>query len=199
MGKSMQRLSVFQANGERMAPPHGRNISLLKAEKPVQFASCLVNSTLILLVYSGLSDCEHINDALTDHSEFPILGQRRLGQALESHVYAKRFEAKLSAKNHFIPSKDTKSNMMNSMLPNRKPIIDEIDRVLAPHYGFTERSWTSSSTTTSSTGWDATQRQTKRTKIAELYQKHPCPSARPALRKPFRVVCQSKTWQRTDC
>ncbi len=35
-----------------------------------------------------------------------------------------------------------------------KPIIDEIDRVLAEHYGFTDEERTSSSTTTSSTGWE---------------------------------------------
>ena len=38
-------------------------------------------------------------------------------------------------------------------LKESKPIVDKIDRILAEHYGFTDESWTSSSTTTSSTAW----------------------------------------------
>src|SRR5206468_7844978 len=72
-------------NGERIAPPHGRNI-FFKSREACAFASCLVNSALFYWFYSGFSDCEHINDALIRSFKVPDSWCNENWVALESRL-----------------------------------------------------------------------------------------------------------------
>jgi hypothetical protein len=99
------------------------------------FAGCLVNSTLFYWFYSAFSDCEHINDALIRNFRIPpeskasdwIALERRLAE--NQKRYARR-KSILTKQGHKIEYDEMDA-------PHSKPIIDEIDTVLAQHYGFT--------------------------------------------------------------
>jgi hypothetical protein len=94
-----------------------------------------VNSTLFYWFYSAFSDCEHINDALIRNFRIPpeskasdwIALERRLAE--NQKRYARR-KSILTKQGHKIEYDEMDA-------PHSKPIIDEIDTVLAQHYGFT--------------------------------------------------------------
>jgi len=132
--KACVGLPFFRRNGERMAPPHGRTLHFRDAGS-CAFAGCLINSTLFYWFYSAFSDCEHINDALIRDFRIPSESNPSDWIALESRLaesqkrYARR-KTILTKQGHKIEYDEMDA-------PQSKPIIDEIDTVLAAHYGFT--------------------------------------------------------------
>jgi hypothetical protein len=128
-------LPFFRRNGERLSPPHGRILYFSDAGSCAS-AGCLLNSTLFYWYYSAYSDCEHINDELI--RDFPINPavdaddwvniQKRLAESQKHFAIRKTILTKQGHKIEY--------DEMNG--PVSKSIIDEIDRVLAEHYGFTE-------------------------------------------------------------
>ena len=125
----------FKRNGVSMEPPHGRTIRFSDPQAAA-FAACLLNSSLFYWFYSVFADCEHINDKLVRELCVPIGWQstnwldisNRLAISLSTHARRKSIETK---QGHTIEYDEIKAL-------HSKPIIDEIDRVLAQHYGFTE-------------------------------------------------------------
>jgi hypothetical protein len=118
-----------------MKPPHGRIIYFDQAST-CAFAACLINSSLFYWFYSAFSDCEHINDALIRGFKIPdnwsVTQWRELESRL-SHSMAKSAERKI------INTKEGHKIEYDEMDASKsKPIIDEIDRELAKHYGFTD-------------------------------------------------------------
>jgi len=132
--KACVGLPFFRRNGERMAPPHGRTLYFRDAGS-CAFAGCLINSTLFYWFYSAFSDCEHINDALIRDFRIPSESNPSDWTALESRLaesqkrYARR-KTILTKQGHKIEYDEMDA-------PQSKSILDEIDTVLAGHYGFT--------------------------------------------------------------
>jgi len=132
--KACVGLPFFRRNGERMAPPHGRSLYFRDAGS-CAFAGCLINSTLFYWFYSAFSDCEHINDALIRDFRIPSESNPSDWTALESRLaesqkrYARR-KTILTKQGHKIEYDEMDA-------PQSKSILDEIDTVLAGHYGFT--------------------------------------------------------------
>jgi hypothetical protein len=133
--KACKGFPFFRRNGKRMPPPHGRTL-FFKSLEACAFASCLLNSTLFYWFYSVFSDCEHINDALirsfkiTDswcNEDWSAL-ENRLADGLTKNAQRKTISTKQGHKIEYDELDASKS----------KEIIDEIDRVLAAHYGFTD-------------------------------------------------------------
>lgn len=133
--KACVGLPFFRRNGERMSPPHGRTLGFRDAGS-CAFAGCLVNSTLFYWFYSAFSDCEHINDTLIRDFRIPSEWNLSDWTALERRLaesqkrYARR-KTILTKQGHKIEYDEMDA-------PQSKPILDEIDTVLAGHYGFTD-------------------------------------------------------------
>jgi len=96
----------------------------------------LANSSLFYWFYSVFSDCEHINDVLLREAPIPSAWQisqwgtihNRLQKDIAAHATRKTINTK---QGHKIEYDEIKA--MGS-----KGLIDEIDCVLAKHYGFTD-------------------------------------------------------------
>jgi hypothetical protein len=133
--KSCKGYPFFRRNGENMPPPHGRTANCT-SRKSCAFAACLMNSTLFYWYYSCFSDCEHINDTLIRAFRIPdswgeddwIELESRLARSLQEHANRKTITTKQGHKIEYDELDASKS----------KPILDEIDCVLARHYGFTD-------------------------------------------------------------
>ena len=132
--KACVGLPFFRRNGERMAPPHGRTLNFRDAGS-CAFAGCLVNSTLFYWFYSAFSDCEHINDALIRDFRIPVESNPADWIALESRLAESQ---KRNVRRKTILTKQGHKIEYDEMdAPKSKMILDEIDTVLAGHYGFT--------------------------------------------------------------
>jgi hypothetical protein len=133
--KACVGLPFFKRNGAKMAPPHGRLIRF-ESEQAVSFATCLVNSSLFYWFYSAFSDCEHINDGLIRGLHVPSNWAKtewtklsnRLSESIQKNSSRKNIS---TSQGHTIEYDEIEAL-------KSKPIIDEIDRVLAKHYGFTD-------------------------------------------------------------
>ena len=125
----------FRRNGERISPPHGRTLHLVDAEA-CAFAFCVVNSTFFYWLYSAFSDCEHINDALI--RDFRIPENWRSGNWI---TYARRLtesQARFSTRKTINTKQGHRIEDDEMDASKSKPIFDEIDAVLACHYGFSQ-------------------------------------------------------------
>lgn len=133
--KACRGYPFFRRNGERMAPPHGRTATFSNREA-CAFAACLVNSTLFYWFYSCFSDCEHINDSLIRAFKVPDTWsrdnwaaiERGLAQSLKAHSRRKTINTK---QGHEIEYDELDAS-------TSKGLLDDIDKTLAQHYGFTE-------------------------------------------------------------
>ena len=89
------------------------------------------NSSLHFLIWEAISDCWHITNQelqffkidLNSEKLFPLVSM------------ANQLENDLENKKRFVGSVQTEYEYLHK---KSKPIIDEIDKVLAKHYGFTE-------------------------------------------------------------
>jgi hypothetical protein len=118
-----------------MAPPHGRTVCF-ESEKSAAFAVSLANSSLFYWFYSVFSDCEHINDGLIRGFHIPEDWGRtdwaRLSRRLSASIQATSVRKTIATRQgHNIEYAEITAL-------NSKSIIDEIDRALAKHYGFTD-------------------------------------------------------------
>lgn len=125
----------FLKNGVAMQPSHGRMLGFSSAAS-AGLATCILNSNTFYWYYSTLSDCEHINDDLV--RSFPIPSSLAhpdwknralsLTKAIGSSSIPKSINTK---QGHVIEYDEITAS-------KHKSEIDEIDRVLAKHYGFTD-------------------------------------------------------------
>jgi len=100
------------------------------------FAGCLINSTLFYWFYSAFSDCEHINDALIRDFNIPSEPNPANWIALVSRLAKSQKQNAL--RKEILTKQGHKIEYDEMDAPKSKPIIDEIDTLLAQHYGFTE-------------------------------------------------------------
>ena len=134
--KATYGLPFYSKNDIEGAPPHGRY--LYTDQSP--YAQCIgavLNSSLFYLYFVAYGDCFHLSDTIV--REFPmaksIMGDSNLselGRVLMKDLHEKSIEKTIDTK---LGDSITYEEFFAG---GSKPIVDEIDRVLAEHYGFTD-------------------------------------------------------------
>ncbi len=134
--KAIVGLPYYAKNGRVAAPAHGRYL-FFKDQDQAHVVSATINSSIFYLYFISYGDCFHLSDTLV--AAFP----------LDDAVLA---DEKLITLNKTL-MKDLKSHSCRKTILTRdgdeityaefdvsksKPILDEIDKVLARHYGLTE-------------------------------------------------------------
>lgn len=118
----------------------------------MRIASCLINSSLFFIWWITISDCYHLNkpeimnfkytnDLILD-KEIVKLAER-LSEDMITNSVRRIYNYKTSGRVEYD----------EFYMKLSKPIIDEIDKVLAKHYGFTDEELDSSSTMISNIVW----------------------------------------------
>lgn len=129
-------LPYYAKNGEVGAPAHGRYLYFRNADQAHAFCAVL-NSSLFYAYFIAYSDCFHLSETIV--SRFPvnaaILGDKRLTE-LNKRLMA---DLKKNAGTKTINTKGGDTIQYAEFFASMsKPIIDEIDYVLAEHFGFTD-------------------------------------------------------------
>ncbi|MBU1717410.1 MAG: Eco57I restriction-modification methylase domain-containing protein, partial [Proteobacteria bacterium] len=132
--KASIRVPFYKKNGKIGSPAHGRFLYFEK-EKITSGALALLNSSLFYLWYITYSDGFHLSDLIV--KRFPVdenLLQNELlikaGRELERDI----------KNNAVITTRNTKKDdieIETFKLSQSKPLIDQIDCLIAQHYGFT--------------------------------------------------------------
>jgi len=133
--KAHREVPFFRRNGIQMPPRHGRTFHCINGDA-ADFVVCCLNSSLFYYAYSAFCDCEHVNDDFVRAWPIPANWEATdwghlatlLAEQLALHAERKTIR---TSQGHVIEYDE-----MNAA-PS-KPIIDEIDRALARHYGFTD-------------------------------------------------------------
>lgn len=133
--KASHRQPFFRRNGEAILPPHGRSI-FFRNEKAAAYTACLLNSSLFYWFYSSFSDCEHVNDeivrAWNPATEWESIDWQKVATDLVDSLESNATEKTINTKQgHKIEYHEIKAS-------SSKTLIDQIDTLLAKHYGFTE-------------------------------------------------------------
>lgn len=116
-----------------MPPPHGRTLYFRDAAS-CAFAACLLNSSLFYWFYSAFSDCEHINDSLI--RDFCIPSKIDPSDWISLNMRLARSQKRYARRKTILTKQGHKIEYDEMDAPQSKPILDEIDTVLAKHYGF---------------------------------------------------------------
>ena len=114
-------------------PSELKNISF-KSQRTLYIAISIFSSTTFYWYLHIISDCRNLNRR--DLLNFPILPDNfDVGIASKLEDLGRKYITKLRSTSHEM----TKSGLQIETFEygQSKPIIDEIDRVLAQHYGFT--------------------------------------------------------------
>ncbi|MCW2310696.1 Eco57I restriction-modification methylase domain-containing protein [Rhodoferax antarcticus] len=132
--KAATRIPFYKKNGVTETPAHSRTF-YLASKKQAKAAMSFVNSSLFYMWYISLSDGFHMNDSIV--KSFPannlIFEDDRIEQVaifLEKNIVA----------NSFRTTRNTQSDRIEIeafKMASSKSILDQIDTVLAQHYGFT--------------------------------------------------------------
>ncbi len=133
--KACVGVPFFKRNRRRVDPPHGRTLAF-GSRDAASFAACIANSSLFYWFYSVFSDCEHINDALLRGFPIPerwhesdwVSLYDELSDDLKANATRKVMMTKQGHKIEY--------DEIKALLSRR--LINEIDRELATHYGFTD-------------------------------------------------------------
>lgn len=133
--KAAMRIPYYRKNGIVETPAHGRTL-FFKNEIEKQSVFSSINSSLFYIWYIAFSDGFHLSDNVV--KRFPIdaiiLKNDKvieLSKRLETDIDANSFMTTRNTVNDDIEIESFRMNLS-------KKIIDEIDKVLAQHYGFTE-------------------------------------------------------------
>jgi hypothetical protein len=130
---------VLDGQGNRRPPSEFKELNF-STRAQAEIALCCLNSNLFYWFITVCSDCRHVNKREVDSLFIDLSALEaaedgnsliRLAQRLMQDIDEKSEERKMRFKH------DTLS--IQCIFPAKsKPIIDEIDRVLAQHYGFTD-------------------------------------------------------------
>jgi len=134
--KATVGLPYYAKNGAVGAPAHGRFLYFEDAQM-AQGVCAILNSSLFYAYFVAFGDCFHLSDTLVSH--FPLTSGilkdaalAQLNQQLMEHMAA-------NAERKTIRTSDGHEIMYDNFYGAKsKLIIDEIDRVLAKHYDFTD-------------------------------------------------------------
>jgi hypothetical protein len=135
--KATVGLPFYANNGEVGAPPHGRFLYFDSPEATYAIAA-LLNSNLFYIYFIAFGDCFHLSDRLV--SGFPIADHILEDTQLITLSKNLMTNLKANAERKTIRTKDDKEISYDNYYGSKsKSIIDEIDRILARHYGFTSK------------------------------------------------------------
>ncbi|HLG62168.1 MAG TPA: DNA methyltransferase [Ktedonosporobacter sp.] len=140
--KAVCRVPFYQKNGVVMEPQHGRFL-YFNDEHTARTVMAVMNSSLFYVWFATYSDGFHLSHALV--KDFPI--DNGLFMLQELPLLSLRLEADIQAHathstRNTKPGKDADQQghqieLEEYHMSYSKPIIDEIDAILAQHYGFT--------------------------------------------------------------
>lgn len=126
--KTLLEKPIAYRNNKRVEPSQWFNIEVLSKDRA--FVYLLLNSNLIYWLWTVYTDCRHMTKGFIE--SLPIPSNRNISEKLvEKLQQAYSQHTILFEKRPGYKSPEIK-------VQNFKPIIDEIDRVLAKHYGFTD-------------------------------------------------------------
>jgi hypothetical protein len=134
--KATVGLPYYAKNGKVAAPAHGRYL-FHADEEAARWTCALMHSSLFFVYFVAHSDCFHLSDGLVRGIQVPtsLVGDRKLIQLgsgimddLRGGAERKTIETRAGDRIAYDEYYGWKA----------KPIIDEVDRVLAKHYGFTD-------------------------------------------------------------
>ena len=99
-------------------------------------AFTILNSSLFYIFYIAYGDCFHVSDSLA--TSFPVPPGALADTRLDSLATKLMRDLERNAERKTITTKDgDKISYAEFRVAESKSILDEIDRVLARHYGFT--------------------------------------------------------------
>jgi len=100
---------------------------------------CILNSTLFRWFINVFSDCRHVNKREVEGFRFDLQRARNTDEAQWLSL-ANRLSQNLKQTSEFRQMRFSHDTLrVQCIIPKHsKPIIDEIDRLLARHYGFTD-------------------------------------------------------------
>ena len=134
--KATVGLPYYAKNGHVGAPAHGRYL-YFKDACHVQMACAILNSSLFYTYFIAYGDCFHLSDALA--TSFPVPPAALEDKRLEVLGAKLMRDLEHNAEKKTINTKDGDKIAYDEFrVSESKPIIDEIDAVLAEHYRFTE-------------------------------------------------------------
>src|SRR5262249_25498697 len=134
--KATVGLPYYAKEDQVGAPAHGRFIYLSNADLAYAVGA-LLNSSLFYVYFIAFGDCFHLSEGLV--TEFPIT--KAISEDTNLILQSKKLMTDLTAnaERKVIRTSDGKQISYDNFYGSKsKPIIDEIDRVLAQHYGFTD-------------------------------------------------------------
>ncbi|CAN5895077.1 hypothetical protein BH11VER1_BH11VER1_01940 [soil metagenome] len=134
--KATVGLPYYAKNHHIGAPAHGRHLYFDGAAM-ARTACAVLHSSLFYVYFITYGDCFHVNDFLVTNFRIPTatISDKRMEKLGASLM--KSLEA--NSENKTISTKDGDSIAYAEFRSGEsKPIIDEIDTVLAEHYGFTD-------------------------------------------------------------
>jgi hypothetical protein len=134
--KATVGLPYYSKNGKVGAPAHGRYL-YFKDTQTTRIACAILNSSLFYTYFVAYGDCFHVSNALATSIPVPPAAfddelLAHLGENLMQDLQRNAEKKTINTKDGSLIAYD------EFRVGASKPIIDEIDRVLAEHYGFTE-------------------------------------------------------------
>ena len=134
--KATYGLPFYSKNGAEGAPPHGRYL-FTEEPSPAQCISAIINSSLFYVYFVTYGDCFHLSDKMV--RDFPVADSIMKDADLARLTHALMKDLHGNAQRKTIGTQTGDSIMYEEFFAGRsKLIIDDIDRVLAQNYGFTE-------------------------------------------------------------
>ncbi len=103
-------------------------------------ALCCLNANLFYWFITVYSDCRHVNKREVDSLPVDLksLSKGKHGCKLENHARKLMGHIQATSVERTMTFRHDRLTVQCILPRQSKPIIDEIDRVLAEHYGFTE-------------------------------------------------------------
>jgi hypothetical protein len=134
--KATADLPYYAKNGKVSAPAHGRYL-YFPDDDTAQIVCAVLNSSLFYSYFIVYGDCFHLSDTLA--TSFPLAPSVKGDKSLIKLNEKLKQDLKRRAQKKTITMRDgAKISYDEFNVSESKPIIDEIDRVLAKHYGFTD-------------------------------------------------------------
>jgi hypothetical protein len=130
--KATTRVPYYKKNGKKETPAHSRTFHLT-TDAYAAVSMALVNSSLFYAWYISLSDGFHLNDSIL--KGFPVRDKAMADKNLVA--LAGKLEKEIKATS-FVTTRNTKKDAIELeafKMSLCKPILDEIDALLAGHYG----------------------------------------------------------------
>jgi hypothetical protein len=130
---------VLDGNGDRRPPSEFKELRF-GTEKQARMALCCLNSNLFYWFITVMSDCRHVNKREIDG--FPVnlskLAANDTADTLAGLAESLMMDLQKHSESRKMRFKHDSLTVQCIFAKKSKRIIDEIDRVLAEHYGFTD-------------------------------------------------------------